>query len=341
MMKRVSSNDVAKEAGVSRATVSYVLNNVQGVRIKPETKEKVLTAAKRLNYHPDSMAVALKRNRSMCIGVASRRDIDEERYTKVLKGIRDVLAPKGYAILICSDEWNDKGYPEYLQYYYRKRIDGILLLSHIESIREQETEKVAAILRKEKIPSVLIDYHHNSPMVNCVDINYFHGGYIGAEFLIQKGVTQVVYLDSGTNTIQEKERIRGVRKAFEEAGREMDRITIVDVREDREEGSRRIQSILAEHRPDSAIMAGWVRYGFCALNMLNTLGYRIPQDIQVISLAGSSFSDLSYPRLTASELPLYEIGKKSAEVLLATLEEEVLPVRIQLPCRITARETTK
>ena len=97
-IKRVSSKDVAKEAGVSQATVSYVMNNCQNVKIKPETKELVLNAAKKLNYHPNHIARGMKLNKSMAIGVVTNRNFTNLYFAKVLEGININLSEQNYAI---------------------------------------------------------------------------------------------------------------------------------------------------------------------------------------------------------------------------------------------------
>ena len=89
--KSVSSRDVAKEAGVSQATVSYVLNNVQNVKIKPETRKAVMEAAKRLNYHPNYIAKGMKLNKSMSIGVVTEKNVTNFYFMKALEGIKDAI----------------------------------------------------------------------------------------------------------------------------------------------------------------------------------------------------------------------------------------------------------
>src|SRR5690554_7227430 len=89
--KRVSSKDVAKEAGVSQATVSYVLNNNKNIKIKPETRQAVLDAVKKLNYHPSLLARAMKLNKSMTVGVITDRNVTNYNFMRMLEGIKDQL----------------------------------------------------------------------------------------------------------------------------------------------------------------------------------------------------------------------------------------------------------
>ena len=129
------------------------MNNVKGVKIKPETRDKVNEAARKLGYHPESTARALKTKRSMSIGIVSRRDVSEGRFMNVLRGIKAVLDRHKYSILLCSDELNSRGYPEYYSYYNEKKIDGVILLSHIESINKKEIEKAAETMEAASLNS--------------------------------------------------------------------------------------------------------------------------------------------------------------------------------------------
>ena len=106
--KRVSSIDVAREAGVSQATVSYVLNNVKGVKIKKETREAVIAAAKKLNYHPNLIARSMRLKKSMSIGIVSDKNVSNFMFMKTLEGIKDALLPRNYSIMMCFDKSHER-----------------------------------------------------------------------------------------------------------------------------------------------------------------------------------------------------------------------------------------
>ena len=101
-MKTTTIKDVAKEAGVSISVVSYVLNNNPNVSISKETREKVLDAAKRLNYTPNRIAQSMRTKKSMIIGLATFWDISDSVFTDVLKGVDEVVGQKGYSVTYCN-----------------------------------------------------------------------------------------------------------------------------------------------------------------------------------------------------------------------------------------------
>ncbi len=340
MGKKVSSLDVAKEAGVSRATVSYILNDVENVKIRPETRARVLEAVQKLGYHPNSTARALKTNKSMTIGVVSKRDVDEERFSKVLKGIKKVLDHHNYSILLCSDEEDINGKSQYYNYYKQQRIDGVLLLSYIESMDILKIRREAALIKQDRVPAIFIDYHMNDPVINCVDLDYYHGGYIAMRHLIEKNHKKVFYLDPGTDTIQEKERIRGVYEALLDADLDMSCLKVAVIKADGNGMGLDIDALLKSTKEYTALLAGWVNYGLKTLQTCSSIGIKVPEELAVMALADSRYTDLCYPRLSVSELPLYEAGRKSAERLMDLLKENSMPINIKLPCSLMLRDSS-
>lgn len=339
MKKSVSSTDVAREAGVSRATVSYILNNIKDVKIKPETRERVIEAARKLGYHPDATARALKTKRSMSIGVVSGRDAAEERFAKVLSGIREVLKKNKYSVVLCNNEMNSKGYPEYYSYYHEKKIDGVLFLADLECMCNSQVEKTVNTIMKEKIPAVFIDYHLNNPEVNCVDINYYHGAYIAARHMIEKGHKKIIYYGPDFDTVQENDRLKGVKQACMDAGLDADHLKAIKSGRNNREFFEAVTSIIQNKEDFNALIVSWRHIAFKTLYIANEMGVKIPDEMELISLGGSDFADYTYPMLSTSDLPLHEIGRKSADVLLDLLKNDSLPVNITLPCSLNIRET--
>lgn len=339
MKRKVTSRDVAREAGVSRATVSYILNNAQDVRISDETRQRVLEAAKKLGYHLDLNAQALKTNRSMSIGVVSRRNIAESRFTNVLAGIKDVLSKEKYSILICSDEMDEFGYPEYYRLYRQKKIDGIIFISYQEQLIIEKADKRAEHMLEEQIPCVFADYHLKNPMVNCVDINYFHGGYTAARYLIERGHKKIAFLVPDLDTEQERQRTEGVSKAVEEVdGIEL---CIYNVGKSGREISDNIVKALNDRDKYTAIIAAWGSMGAKTLYHTCRMKIDVPGEVSVISLAGDNAARFTYPKLSTCELPLYELGARSARILIDNINKYGMPVSIMLPCSLNIQDSCR
>lgn len=337
MKKRITSVDVAKEAGVSRATVSYILNNTEGARISDLTRDKVLKAAQKLGYHLDINAQALKTNRSMSIGVVSRRDVTESRFVNVLGGIKEVLGKEKYSILLCSDEKDSRGYPEYLSLYHSKKIDGIIFISYQEQLEIEHAEERASLMIKEQIPCVFADYHLQDPMVNGVDINYYHGAYIATRYLIDKGHKSIAFLMPEINTEQERQRLDGVKKAVSEA--EAVELILYSAGEKEEIFSNNIVNMLEDRNKYTSIITAWGKMAAITLYHTNRMKISVPQEVAIISLAGDNAAKYTYPRLSTSELPLYELGLKCAQSLIDGINKPEMPVNLKLPCKLQIRDS--
>lgn len=337
MKKRATSADVAKEAGVSRATVSYIVNNTEGARISDETRGRVLEAAKKLGYHLDINAQALKTNRSMSIGVVSRRDITESRFTNVLGGIKDVLVREKYSILLCSDEKDEMGYPEYLRLYHSKKIDGIIFISYQEQLAIEHADERAVSMLKEQIPCVFADYHLQNPMVNGVDINYFHGAYIATRYLIEQGHKRIGFLMPEMNSEQERQRLEGVKRAIAEAdGAELKPYSAGESEAD---FPSNIVNVLQDRDQYTAVIAAWGKIAAMTLYHTNQMKINVPEEVAVISLAGDYAAIYTYPKLSTCELPLYELGAKSAQILIDDIHKPGMPVSLKLPCRLNIQDS--
>ena len=149
--KRVSSRDVAREAGVSQATVSYVLNDVKSVKIRPETRQAVLDAVEKLNYHPSHIARGMKNNRSMSVGVITDRSVTNYNFMKTLEGIRDGLSAYNYSITLLFNRSDDSFNTEILDYYNTNRLDGVIFaFATVEDASREE-------LNRNGVPYVIID----------------------------------------------------------------------------------------------------------------------------------------------------------------------------------------
>lgn len=334
-MKRISSSDVAKEAGVSRATVSYVLNDIHHVKIKPETREKVLLAAEKLGYHPNSSARALKTSKSSSIGVVSRRDISHERFSLLLKGIREVFKDHQYSITLCSDELDHQGHTEYMNYYLQRKIDGVILISAEEPLDPTLLQQ----LHQYNIPSVLVDYHIKGTHLNCINIDYFQGAYGATKYLLENNHRKLMYLAPDLPIPQEIQRRAGVIQALYDQGLSSENLKVFSAGRTDGEFHSTILEVLKNRGDHTSLIVSWIGIAFDTLYQAAKLHIQIPADLSVIALAGSYYADQSYPKLSTCDLPLYEIGVKSAETLLASLEAANPPVDINLPCTLRIRES--
>ena len=205
MTNKVTSKQVAELAGVSQATVSYVLNNKEGKRISESTRQAVLDAAQQLGYVPNVAAQRLKTSHSNCIAVRLATNLSIERYYMALQGIRAYFEPRGYNLILFNDKIEgSRG--NYLTACLNTLTDGVLYISaDFSGIPDDELE----ILRKYRIPVSAIDCMNTVPDVASIVYDYYACTALPVQYLLSKGLRKFVYLRPDLDNFKERDRERG------------------------------------------------------------------------------------------------------------------------------------
>ncbi len=335
--KSVSSRDVAKEAGVSQATVSYVLNNVQNVKIKPETRKAVMEAAKRLNYHPNYIAKGMKLNKSMSIGVVTEKNVTNFYFMKALEGIKDAIKKYNYAITLIFNKHEDIPEEltdmEFIKYYNSNRLDGIIFAFN------SVDEEVFTYMNAEGIPFVMVDVNASGydAYEVCTDLLDHMADIM--DFFASKGVRNVGYAGPISRCPVDK-RVERLKTAARNSGIEVLDKHIIKSSWDDTEINKAITGLLAGNERPQAIVAGRPRFGLYIAKCAAILDIKVPDELRIISLGSSNFYKLAHPSVSAVEVPLYEMGFKAAEKLFDIMKGcEVEKVTV-LPSELVIRDSS-
>lgn len=211
--KRVTLRDVAKAAGVAPATVSYVINNTPGQKLRPETRERVMQAVTDLGYIPDANARTMRGGKSFCAGVVINKDLAVPRFAQTLQGIQKGLDAAGYSLLLCTARRQADGPADYIRAYMERRIDGVIFLG---KDNEGPDRASLAAIRSKHIPLVVYDCQMKPGTYSSVDIDYEGGARFLVERVLEEHPRQLLYLRPDIAKAQEEERERGVREAMAE-----------------------------------------------------------------------------------------------------------------------------
>lgn len=323
---------VAGAAGVSLATVSRVLNNPE--KVKKETRERVLRVIKELGYRPNVIARGLASRKTTTVGVIVS-DMTRASIAEMLGGISDIASEYKYTIKLFTIKEN-ADIIDSLQNIVAEQVDGILYLN--DELTEEEVASTKAILGDHNIPYVFANVATNDPDVPAVGIDYELAGYEITKALIDEKSKDVYLLSTlrnySTNDLKEK----GYLKAMKEANLEP---KIFRTSGDTKINRPHFETFFDEINIDVAIA---VRDSI-AVSFMNSAiehGKRVPQDLHVAGFQNTKYAELSRPRLTSIDIPVYEIGAKSMRLLTKMMQkEEVKETRIVLPHKIIFRETTK
>lgn len=331
--KSVSSRDVAREAGVSQATVSYILNDVKSIRIKPETRAAVLEAVKKLNYHPDEMARGMKLGKPMSIGVVTDRNVTNFYFMKTLEGIRDGTQKNDYSVTLLFNKPEDIAEADYVRYYNSNRLGGIIFA--FASINDEMVD----YLTVNGIPFVKVDALQSPKGIYqvCTD----HLSHIPAviEHFLAKGMKRIGYVGPNPSKIADG-RLEAFKNAMFRHGFDAgDDLIATSVFND-DEMSAAIKGLLSsDNRPD-ALLAGSPRFGLISLRCALSMNLKVPEQLKIVALGSSNFFSIVFPSLSAVELPLYDMGFRSAEMLSERMKGNEMQKAIVLPSELVVRDSS-
>ncbi len=183
MGKRTTLKDVAREAGVTPATVSYVINNTPGQSIRPETRKRVLESARKLKYAPNAHARTLRNHHSPCIGMVIRKNLAVPRFSQMAYGIQTKLEQEGYNALLLGNKINNLGIADYAEAFLAGRVGGIIFIG---TDNQGPDERSLKVLADEHAPLVVFDTQTQADSYSTVDLDYVGGARLSCERVLAR-----------------------------------------------------------------------------------------------------------------------------------------------------------
>ena len=315
MGKIPTLNDVAKRAGVSKSTVSRVLNNT--AKISENTKKYVLEIVKALNYEPNNIARSLARKKTFTIGVLLE-DIVNPFFSSVAKGIETALKKSGYSMLLTNSDFMPEDELNLTRMLLRNKVDGILITPI-----SPDSQSIS-LLREKEIPFFMINCRSDESDVNWIESDNFKGGYMAARYLLDLGHRSFMCIWQ-TTVHGSRIRLNGFGKALEEVGlRLSDQIILKDVRS-MIEGYEIVSSFIKMNGTaacPSAVFAVNDAVAIGAMESFFAHGLRIPDDISIIGYDDINFSSLVKVPLTTVHQSKYRMGETAALQLVELIEKK-------------------
>jgi LacI family transcriptional regulator len=315
-MKAITIKDIAKALNVSVATVSRSLRNHPDVN--EVTRKMVLEKAKDMDYHPNLMASSLSSRKSKIIGVVVPT-INRGFWSNAISGIEEETNKRGYKVMICQSCESSYHENENLEILANSRVDGILLAISKNTISK---EKVESILSR-GIPILLFERIFENIECNKVRTDDFNGSYTATSHLIKSGCRRIAYFMGYKSLNVCEERLRGYIAAIKDHGLVVDKELIVETSFEREEVKIDFVRFYTKtiEKPDGIfcfadVIAIGVVLGARKLNL------RIPEDFSLIGFGDDDVSSLITPSLTTMRQPSFEMGEKSASILINEIAEK-------------------
>lgn len=311
-MKVVSMNiyDVAKEAGVSPATVSRVLNESKSV--KKETREKVLSVIKGKNYVPNVLARNLSSGECRNIAFVVP-DIENPFFGKILHGITDKARDRNYNIFMFGTDEDPKKELQVLNSLKTEMIKGLIVIPVSEYNRE--TELRLSRFEKQNVPVVLVDRDIMGAEFDGVFSEDAEGVYEAMDLLIKEGHKNIAIIAGFETSRPGYERLKGYKKALEDNGIELNPAYIVNGKFREEESYRAMKALMEMENPPTAIFASNNLATLGCLRYMKERGLKLGRDISLIGF--DDIKELEYAglNLTVVTRPVYEMGCEAMELL--------------------------
>ena len=319
MKKKVSLKDIAQEAGVSTALVSYVLTNKEEkARVGQEMAKKIRKIARKLNYQPNHIARSLKSGRSDTIGLIVA-DISNPFFANIARTIEDEAKRNNYTVIFGSSDENVDKSRDLINVLLNRQVDGLIL------IPTEGSEQQIKNLQNQNVPFVLIDRYFPDIPASHISINNYESAFNAVTHLIKMGRQQIGMIAYKTALHHISERKRGYTEALGEKKSQMKLARYAHLKEDIKLA---IDQLLKARKPADAIFFATNSLAIEGLKYINELGIRVPEELAVVSFDESEAFDLFYSPVTYVRQPILEMGKTAVRVLLDQIKDADKPAEL-------------
>ena len=310
----VTMRDIAKEAGVSVATVSHVVNNKQGARIGEETRQRVHEAIDLLGYRTNALAKTLSVGSSRFIGLVADAIATTPFAGQIIHGAQDEAWKHGYVLLVANTDGNKAAEHDAIAMMLEHQVRGILYSTWYH--REIEVPESL-----HQTDTVLVDCFSTGSGLPAVVPDEVQGGKAATQELIDAGHRRIAFINTTTPSPALTGRLAGYRSALESSGIEFDASLVISAVPEQEGGYEVTSAIIASGA--SAVFCHNDRVAMGLYDGLRVRGLDVPKDIAVVGFDNQEVIAAHLrPPLTTVALPHYEIGAAGIRVLLGLEREQ-------------------
>ena len=318
-MKRITIEDVAELAGVSRQTVSRAIND-KG-EISQQTKERVMMAVEQLGYRPNRLAQGMVTQRTYTIGLIIS-NITNPFFPEVTRGVQDAAQAKGYNVFLCNtDDTADIEIQE-LHSLAAQGVDGIILFSH------QASDADLTAFADNYHPIVVINRLFQHPNASVMMVNNYRGARLAADYFIDQGHTHLGMLTNNSSSYSQARRVRGFQERIQERGLLLPDDCIATAPATLEGGRQAAHQLLDGHPQITAVFTYNDLMSLGAIRACRERGLHIPHEVAIIGFDDISFAAMATPSLTTIHVDKYAMGKQAVDRLIAMIEAPGTPLPV-------------
>lgn len=330
-IKNPTIKDVARKSNVSVATVSRILNNLEGY--SEETRRRVMQVIDEIGYRRNDIARNLKIKSTNTIGVLLPK-VGTNFYIEILNGIEDAAHNDGYSVIICNVGDNGERTEEYIRIMIERQVDGIIVCS-----LPPEKSLIENIIGV-NIPVVLISTIYSGYSIPYIKVDDYKASYAAVEYLIKMGHKDIAMVGgSPLDPIAGIPRLQGFIDALRNNKLKVRENLIKHNGFSFKDGITSMEQLLKEKEKFTAIFAACDEIAVGAISVAHKRGLKIPEDISIIGYDGTQVAEMCYPPLTTLVQPFYEMGEKAVKTLIQKISSVVEVESLIMPFKIAERDT--
>ncbi len=331
---KVTIDDIARIAHVSKATISRVLNDEKGVG--EETRNRIKSIIDEIGYKPNLLARGVATAKTKTIGVIIP-DITNPFFPDLIKSIEGYYSNQGYTVLLCNTNSIPEQEMQAISTCIAKRVDGILLASSVE-----EPSEMHCLLKKYNMPCVLMDRGGQGFEADArVFVDNEYSVFMATSHLICNGNRRIAFLSGPANISTSKERLVGYLSALKQYGISPIQELICYGDYTLESGFQATKRLL-DSQQFTALVSANDSMAVGAIKSIRQMGFRIPEDVEVIGYDNIQLGTLIEPRLSTVEQPISLMGKTASELLYSIINGgEIKERSVRLKAHLILRESTK
>ncbi len=327
--------DVAREAGVSQSTVSSVLNH-RFNQTSPETRDRILEVARRLDYHPNAMAAALRRRSTRTIGVVIT-NILNPFYTAVVRGVQDEARRAGYTTILGNTDDDPEQERQILLAFRAKQVDGMVVVT--TGSRNDTIQQVSA----SGVPVVLVDTVDPSLKLDTIRVDNEAASVNAVNYLLDLGHTRIAIVSGLTTGVPSRAgRLTGFLKAQSARGIEVPKGYRQILSTSVENGRLAANRLIDLPHPPTAVVVANTFLAIGALQAFHQRGLRIPQDISFLMFDDPDWTTLYEVGITTVSQPVHDIGVRAFQLIEARIKRKAAaapPQEVIFPTTLIVRQS--
>lgn len=336
LVEKLTIDQIAKMAYVSRSVVSRVINNHSNV--SDEARERVQRVVEKYNYTPNAAARSLVTSRSYEISLLAPRKDDEVLanafWPLLLTGITEMCNEHGY--LVSLSMVSDK-----MKHEIRRRILSRSDFDGFVVVGQQVSELVGSALHRKRAASVVIGARPTCSSISYIDAGNAYGGVLAVQHLVELGHERIGVITGVADTQETRERLSGYMRALTAAGIEAPRELQAEGDYSEKSGYEAMKRLLRLTTPPTAVFCMCDAMALGAILAINETGRVVPRDLSVVGYDDLPFSGFTSPPLTTIHQPVFEMGGVAARCVIDQVEGRIRePVTRRLDVTLTVRRTT-